>query len=144
MHPIRRRKTHVLWFVAIIPTDIGIGVPVRIVQSIAGAPLGTQALLVNPSIVHLATIGLLCIKIVHRVVSHVCGLIPVVKATIIITIPVWVPQTSSTNTPEETHASLVVPSKVRRAALIETRIEVTTWVGVHVIWMVAIIQTAYI
>jgi hypothetical protein len=87
-----------------------------------------------------AAVSLGAEEVVRSILRHVERLVTITSAASVGALPIWVPQSTSTRVIELAHASVVIPSKVRTAAFLESGVHVRSRIGINVCWLVSIVQ----
>jgi len=92
----------------------------------------------------LATIGLGAEEVLNIVLSHVEWLIPIANAPSVLAFPIGIPQGTGTSVVKLAHATIVVPCKMSRAALVESGMHVDPGIRGHVGGFVSVVQASLV
>jgi hypothetical protein len=94
--------------------------------------------------VFLAAIGLGAEEILNIVLCHVERLVPIADTPSVLAFPIGIPQCTGASVVQLTHAAIVVPCKMSRAALVKGRVHVDSGIRGHVGRLVAVVQASLV
>jgi len=92
----------------------------------------------------IATIGLRAEEVLNIVLSHVEWLITIADTPSVRSFPVGIPQGTGTSVIQLAHATIVIPCKMSRAALVQSGMHVDPGIGGHVGGLVSVVQASLV